>query len=372
MRIGIDAHALGTQAGGNETFIRELLYGLLEIAPDYDIIPLVFREFAEKGDGVGGYNLAAMPQVSSWLRVPFVLPWVAWRNKLDLLHVQYIAPPVCPCPFVVTVHDVVWEVMPELMTPLDVNRLKRLVPHTVRRAARVFAVTDAMREAISQTYDYPRDRIDLVQTSIDPRFMPITDPQRHREVRRKHGIDGPFVLYIGALQPRKNLLRLAQAFAQLDEVGLDHKLVVVGKKAWLYDDMLQGIEALNLGDRIVFTGYIDGEDLPTLLTMADAFAYVSLYEGYGLPVLEAMACGTPVLTSTDPALTEVTGGHAVYADPLNVDHIANGLTRILSESELRQRLQIEGPQRAGQFTRHRMARQALEAYGRALMTAGRG
>lgn len=371
MKIAIDAHALGTQAGGNETFIRELLYGLLEIAPDYDIAPLVFREYAERGEGVGGYNLVSMPRVSSWLRVPFVLPWLAWRNKFDLLHVQYIAPPYCPCPFVVTVHDVVWEVMPELMTPMDVGRLKRLVPSTVKRAARVFAVTNAMREAISQTYDYPPDRIDLVQTSIDPRFRPITDTKRHAEVRRKLGIDGPFVLYIGALQPRKNLLRLAQAFAQIQAAGLDHKLVITGKKAWLADDMLAGIDALNLGDRIVFTGYADHDDLPTLLTMADAFAYVSLYEGYGLPVLEAMACGTPVLTSTDPALTEVTGGHAVYAAPHNVDHIANGLIRILSETELRQRLQTDGPGRAAEFSRARMARQALEAYGRALMTAGR-
>ena len=372
MRIAIDAHALGTRAGGNETFIRELLYGLLEIAPDYDIAPLVFRDYAEKGDGVGGYELVPMPRVSSWLRVPLVLPWLAWRNKFDLLHVQYIAPPYCPCPFVATVHDIVWEVMPELMTPLDVNRLKRLVPNTVRRAARVFAVTNAMREAISQTYEYPLERIDLVQTSIDPRFMPITDPGRHAEVRRKLGIDGPFVLYIGALQPRKNLLRLAQAFARLKDTGLDHKLVITGKKAWLAEDMLAGIEALDLGERIVFTGYADHDDLPTLLTMADAFAYVSLYEGYGLPVLEAMACGTPVLTSTDPALAEVTGGHAVQADPRDVDGIAHGLQRILTDTELRQRLQTEGPERAAEFSRARMARQALEAYGRTLMTAGRG
>lgn len=371
MRIAIDAHALGTGAGGNETFIQELLEGLQIATPEADIFAFVHAGAHGLVNAAAGFHTHPLKMRNSWLRVPFELPWAAMRTNADLLHVQYIAPPVCPCPFVVTVHDIVWTVHPELMRPVDRARLKALVPWTVRRAARVVAVTEAMRQVIAEEYKISTDRIDLIQTSCDPLFHPVTDEAELDTCHRKYGIDGDYVLYIGALQPRKNLARLTEAFARLKKRGLPHKLVVVGKKTWLYDEMMQKIESLGLGDDIVYTGYADRIDLPRLISAAAAFAYVSVYEGYGLPVIEAMACGTPVLASTDAAISEVAGDAAHLCDPFDVDSIEHALEEILSDEELRARLKEKGPERAATFSRERMGRAAVECYGKAFIDQGK-
>lgn len=370
MRIGIDAHALGTSAGGNETFIRELLEGLQLVTPEADIVAYVHEAACRNLDVAAGFRTHPLKLNSSWLRVPFELPWAASRSKADFIHVQYIAPPLCPMPFVVTVHDIVWTVHPELMRDVDRMRLNALVPWTVKRAARVVAVTEAMRQVVAEEYKISTDRIDLIQTSCDPLFRPITDGSELDGCKRKYGIDGDYVLYIGALQPRKNLARLAEAFARLKDKGFPHKLVVVGKKTWLYDEMMQKIEALGLGDDIIYTGYADRVDLPRLISAAAAFAYVSVYEGYGLPVIEAMACGTPVLASSDAAISEVAGDAAHICDPYDVESIEHALGEILSDETLRARLKEAGPERAATFSRERMGRAAVECYSKVILGNG--
>jgi len=367
MKIGIDAHALGTGAGGNETFVHQLLEGLHLITPESDILAFVHDSVHRRLNVASGFHTSPLTFSSSWLRVPLELPYRAYRKRLDLLHVQYIAPPVSPCPTVVTVHDIVWTKYPEFLPPLDRLRLQTLVPLTMRRATRIHAVTEAMRKSIAETYDVPLEKIDLIQTACDPSFHPVKDEEKHARVRRRYDIDGPFVLYIGALTPRKNVARLAEGMARLGENGFDHKLVITGKPSWLHKDVTSKLESLTMGDRLKFTGYVDKEDLPTLITAADAFAYVSIYEGYGLPVIEAMACATPVLASTDPAITEVAGGAALHCDPMSVDAIAHSLERILTDNDLREDLIRRGPERAAAFTRERMGRAAIESYSNAVL-----
>ncbi len=366
MRIGIDAHALGTGVGGNETFVRQLLLGLRETQPDADIVAYVNREVASAPNTAAGFTTHPLATRSSWLRVPFALPWAVRKSGADLLHVQYIAPPICPCPFVVTLHDMVWKQFPETLTAVDRHRLAALVPGTLRRAARVFCVTEAMKRETTEYYGVSPDRIDVVYNSADPRYQPTGEEGEADRIGSKYGLPEHYVAYLGALQPRKNVVRLATAFARLKDRGLPHKLVLIGKKRWLYGPMEEQIAALNLGDRLMFTGYVDDDDLPVLLRAADAFAYISLYEGFGLPVIEAMACGTPVLASTDPALQEVSGGHAVHCDPLDTDAIADGLERILTDDALRARLRTAGPERAAFFTHANMARAAMAGYEKAM------
>jgi glycosyltransferase involved in cell wall biosynthesis len=233
---------------------------------------------------------------------------------------------------------------------------------TVRRAARLFVLTEAVRDDIAARYGVPQERFDLVQPPVPDAFRPIPDGDVLNTVRAKYKLPEKFVLYTGLIQPRKNLVRLARAFRRLVRAGCEHALVVAGPRAWLDSGVLRELDAAGLRDRLVRTGYVDQADLPALYNAADAFAYVSLYEGFGIPVLEALACGVPVLASTDPALAEVAGGAAVHVDPLDEDAIADGLTRVLTDADWRARAQSAGPARAAAFTPERMARAALAGY----------
>ncbi len=362
-RIAIDAHALGTQAGGNETFVRQLLEGLRAVSPDTDIVALVHTGAPE--GLTSGFPAYPMQSRSSWLRVPFGLPAAVRATHADLLHVQYIAPPVCPVPFVVTLHDMVWKRFPETLRTVDRMRLAALVPGTLRRAARVFVVSEAMKREAMAFYGVPESKIDVVYNSVDPLYRPVADPERLAAVRARYGLPERYVAYMGQLQPRKNVLRLAEAFARLQGEA-PHALVFIGKQSWRYREIGEGLERLHLGERLRFTGYVEQEDLPALLSAADVFAYLSLYEGFGLPVAEAMACGTPVLTSTDPALSEVAGGAALTCDPMSVDDIEAALRRLLLDEGLRKTLALAGPERAKCFARESMARAALAGYENAL------
>ena len=365
MRIGIDAHAIGTQAGGNETFILQQLRALYSVAPGTDILALVHAELANT-PGIGqGFHPYPIPVHSSWLRVPFVLPWIVKKAKLDLLQVQYSAPPYCPCPYIVLLHDMVWKRFPETLPVIDRYRLNFLGSGTVRRARRVFCLTEAMKREAMEIYRASEDKIDVVSPAVDALYRPIEDQAGLANVRAKYGLPGDFILYVGALQPRKNLVRLAQAFARIKDRGFPHRLVFTGKRT-NYGPIAEAIDSLQLGDRLQFTGYVDTEDLPRLMSAASVFAYVSLYEGFGIPVVEALACGTPVLTSTDPSLSEISGGAALTCDPFSVDAIEDGLLRLLTDENLRQHCRMAGPARAKHYSLENMGRAALEGYKKAL------
>ena len=365
MRIGLDAHTLGTGAGGNETYMRNLLHSLRECANGVDLVAFVHKDLENDPGAAAGFPTHLLRLRSSYLRVPFELPYAAKKARVDLLHVQYTAPPVTPCPYVVSMHDVVYKRFPESLPAMTRYRLALLGPGTMRRAARIFVLTDAQRKEIAETYHIPEEKFDLVQPSLDPNLVPCTDGEALAAVRRKYNLPDHYVAYLGALQPRKNLGRLTAAFAKI--MGdIPHKLVIIGKRAWLCKEVMEQIEAANLGDRLLFTDYASQSDLPFLLSAADGFAYVSLYEGFGIPVVEALACGVPVLASTDPAILEVAGGSALHVDPLDVEAIAQGILRIVTDTSLREKLREAGPERAAYFSREQTARAAMQGYERAL------
>ncbi len=364
MRIGIDAHALGGRAGGNESYMRMLLHALATY-PNLDDEVLAFVHDETDFDSVfSNKSLQAcrMPQVSSYLRTPVLLPWLAHKKRLDVLHVQYTAPPFCPCPYVVSMHDVVALRFPETMPWRERTRLRLLSGRTLRCAARIFVLTKAMQTEIQSFYDIPDAKFDLVQPTVEPIFKPIDDGSIKAEVRKKYNLPESFVLYVGQLQPRKNLVRLAEACAKISRQGVDQHLVIVGKKAWLYDEMLSTIDRLNMSRRIHFTGYVTQEDLPVLYNLANVFAFPSLYEGFGIPVLEALACGTPTLISTDPALCEVAGGAALSCNPFDVDSIADSIGLLATDSTIREHCKKEGIIRASDYSNQKMAKAAYNGY----------
>jgi glycosyltransferase involved in cell wall biosynthesis len=308
-----------------------------------------------------------LPVDSSYLRMLYALPRLCRQIQANVVHVQYTAPFYSHCPYVASVHDLVGWRLPETMPPTVRWRLRHMTGYTVRNAARVFVLTRAIQRDIMATYGIAEDKFDLVQPAVDTRlYRPLHDASHVDAVRARYGVPAEYVLYVGLIQPRKNLHRLAQAFARLVEDGYPHSLVIVGKRAWMYDAMLDEVKRLGLDKRLVFTDYVAREDLPVLYSGAAAFAYPSLYEGFGIPVLEALACGTPVLTSTDPALVEVAGGAALHANAYEVDELHAGLTRILSDSALRQKLIDAGPERAAHFSAQKMAAAAVAGYRKAM------
>jgi glycosyltransferase involved in cell wall biosynthesis len=360
MRVAIDAHALGTRAGGNESYIRALLFALAR--QDGDIVPVALTPPGWGGELPPGVLAEPLHTRRSALRVAFDLPYVLRREPYDLFHGQYILPPFCPCPAVVSIHDFVWKKYPHTLPPFTRYRLQALIPRTLTRARRVFVLSETMRTELAEYYGFPEQRIDVVPPAVHPRFTETIPAETVEQVRAKYGLPSDYLLYTGALQPRKNLGRLLEAFAAVKGEGLPHRLVIVGKEAWMARSIGAAVARLSLKDELVFTGYVEDADLPALYKGAAAFVYVSIYEGFGIPIVEAMACSTPVLTSNTGALAEVAGDAALTCDPFDPSAIADGLRRILTDDDTQHRLRHSGPRRAGEFSHEAMRVAALSGY----------
>ena len=365
MKILLDAHYIGSHAGGNETYTRSLINGLREAASPHEITLLAHREHTGNA-ALRGFAVRPLAMHSSYIRVPLLLPLAALRTGADLLHIQYTAPPWCPCPYVVTMHDLVAYKLPETMPFRDRHRLRLLSGNTLRRAAHIFTVTHAMRQEITTFFEIDPARISVTPNALDPLYAPVEDEATRAAVRAKYALPEQYILFVGLLQPRKNLARLARAFAMLVAEGFPHDLVITGKRAWLFGEMLREMESLGLSRRLHFTDYVDQADLPALYSMADCFAFPSLYEGFGIPVTEALACGTPVVASTDPALVEVSGGAALYPDPRDVDSIAAALRKALGDTAWRGEARVAGMAHVRQYTAANLAQAALAGYAPAI------
>jgi glycosyltransferase involved in cell wall biosynthesis len=264
-----------------------------------------------------------------------------------------------------TVHDLSFERAPETAEPSLRSYLKRVVPRSVARADHVLADSEATRQDLIDLYRTEPDKISVLYSGVDARFRPVDDPTAIQAVREKYGISkGPYLFSVGTVQPRKNYGRLAEALHRLDRPDL--KLVIAGGRGWLNDDLYLTIEQLNLGSRVQFIGFADDDDLPALYSGAQLFAYPALYEGFGLPPLEAMACGTPVVTSNISSLPEVVGDAALTVDPIDVDDIAGALDRGLDDTALRGQMRQLGLARAQSFTWEQAAAQLLGHYQRLL------
>ncbi|MGQ9567807.1 MAG: glycosyltransferase family 4 protein [Anaerolineae bacterium] len=374
MRIAIDVHMVGERETGNETYTLNLVRHLLELDAEntYGLItPHPERLLAKLGLPPHAEILPVRP-ASAFLRVPLALPLLVARWRADLLHVNYVAPPLCPCPTVVTVHDISYEFFPDFFSPRDRRMLGTLVPWSARRAARVIAVSEQTRQDLMRVYGIPGERIAVTHEAAVPGFAPVRDPAALEETCARYGIRRPYVLALGNLQPRKNVARLVEAFALArEEAHLPHQLVVAGKAQWRESEVLATVERLGLEDAVRFPGYVADEDLPALYSGAGCFAYPSLYEGFGLPPLEAMACGTPVLASHAGALREVVGNAAWVVDPTDVRDIARGLLALLTDPGTAQAYRERGLAHAATFSWHRLAEQTLEVY-RQVVTEARG
>jgi glycosyltransferase involved in cell wall biosynthesis len=310
-----------------------------------------------------------------WQRLRLPLPVDLFTGRCDVLHSpDFVSPPHRTGADVITVHDLSFLVVPECAEPKLAGFLSKSVPGAVRRAERIIAVSEQTKRDLVRLMGVPEAKVTTVYNGVDERFRAAgrreTGAERPESeaLRHKLGLPERFVLHVGTLEPRKNLVRLIQGYEQAVRGGEDIALVLAGRKGWLYEPIVAAAERVNRGSgatgtQVVLVNYVYDDDLPLLYRMAEVFAYPSLYEGFGLPVAEAMSCGTPVLVSGDGALAEVVGDSAVVVNALSVDSIAQGLSRLLGDEGLRHRLGEAGRVRAARFTWEAAAEQVLGVYG---------
>ena len=371
MHIAIDAHSVGTGLAGNETYAANLVEALAEVDGENRYTVYVTRDEAAERFGGRWPNVSVRRTLphTPLVRIPLTLSAELRRRPVDLLHVQYTAPPLAPCPVVATVHDLSFEHLPETFKRRSRVQLRLTVRATARRAAHVIAPSEFTRRDLLETYGLDPARVTTIPLAVSPHFRPVEEASELERVRRLYGIEGEYVLAVGSIQPRKNLARLVRAYSALRRGrGRSNlpQLVLVGKKAWLYGETLRAIEAEGVGGSVVVTGYVSEGDLPALYSGALCFAYPSYFEGFGLPPLEAMNCGAPVLTGSLTSLPEVVGDAGLTVDPFDTEALAEALARLIDDAALRAELRARGLQRARGFDWRETARMTLQIYRRVI------
>lgn len=362
MRFAVDAHAIGRRLTGNEVYVRSLLNGFASLDRESEFIAYlsVDRERASLPSRFATRRVSSNP----FIRLGWDLSYKLGQDRPDLVHVQYTAPLNCPTPVVVTVHDVSFLKHAEYFPPFRAAQLRATVARTIHRANRVVTVSEFSREAILEAYGVDSDKVVVAPNAAGPEFRPIPREHAIASLRNRFPLPAPLVLCVGDLQPRKNQIGLIHAFSKLicAHPELRHHLVLAGQDTWFSDRVREAAAKSGVADRIHFTGFVSDKELFLLYNACELFVFPSFYEGFGLPVLEAMACGRAVACSNISALPEVADGAALFFNPYAADEIARAMADALLDPQLRHRMERLGLQRAAAFSWQKTAQKTLEIY----------
>lgn len=362
MRFAIDAHAVGQHLTGNEVYVRNLLDQFAAMDEARHLVAYVCDKpaVAELPPNIEKRFVANNP----FIRLGWNIPRLLRQEPPLLLHVQYTGPIACRVPLIVSVHDVSYLQYPQYFSFLRRQQLKATVRRTVHQAVRILCPSDFSRRSIIDAYGVSPERVIVMPNGVSSAFQPIQKEPAAEHIRAQYGIRHPFILMVGDLQPRKNHLGMLKAFGELIRAvpELPHHLVFVGKETWFSPTVHRAVETCGFADRVHITGFVEDSDLIDFYGAADVVVYPSFYEGFGLPIIEAMACGRAVACSNTTAMPEVAGGAALLFDPENAGEIAMSLRELLVNPALRTRMERLGLQRAGHFSWERTASRTMDVY----------
>lgn len=373
LKIGIDYTAALKQSGGIGRYTRGLITALAQL-DRHNHYTLMFSPDAPQADlqhfqAYPNFSQARYPLAERWMTIGwhrFFLPVpVEWfSGPVDLFHSpNFILPPARRAKMLLTVHDLSFIRHPQGAVDKLRRWLERVVPRSLARADHVLADSKSTKQDLISIYNLPADTITVVGAGVEERFQPITDPALLARVQKRYRLPDKFILGLGTLEPRKNFTGLIQAFSQ-SPVRETHHLVIAGGKGWLYEDIFATAAASPVSDRIHFTGFVADEDLPALYSLAAVFAYPSHYEGFGIPVIEAMACGTPVICADNSCLPEVAGRSALQVKATDLPALAETMERLCVDKSLREVVIKEGFLQARQFNWPAAAQRLLAVYQR--------
>lgn len=365
MRVGILAGCLGRGDGGPETYERELIKALAsqDRTNEYRIYAFEPEAADHLGELPENFRVRVLWPRSRWVSLAASLP--AWMvgDGIDVLHACLYPPPICPAPLVFTMHDVSPITRPDFFAPSVYRRLNPLIRKGLKQARVVLCVSNDALTTTAEVTGMDTRRMRVAPHGVSAVFKPIPPASARAEIDAKLGVSGEYFLYVGKIMGRKNIVRTIEAFGKfVERTGAATKLVLAGRRLYDTSDVDQAIERLDLAGRIVEVGYVPDELLPALYAGAKAFIYATLWEGFGLPLLEAMASGTPVVASNVSSIPEISGDAALLVDPHSVDQIADAMIRLHTDRSLAKTLVAAGLERCKTFTWANTARLTIGAY----------
>ena len=376
MNIAVNGLFLSLKNTGGGRYLTDLAAGLRPFGRDIKYFlftnnninrnKIVFSPFVETIDC--GWMIRCRPSRILWENL--ILPEVIKKRKIDLLHAAgFTLPGRISCKSVITIFDMTFFTMPQLHLASKVAYFQKMIPVALKKADKIIAISKQTKNDIINTFGVEQDKIRVIYIGAGKEFRVISDKDAVEGIKQKYGLPKKYILFVGTIEPRKNIKGLIHAYAVLKNKGYEHKLVIVGKRGWHYSDIFEAVRRLKLNSDVIFTDYVLGQDLPFIYNGASIFVYPSFYEGFGIPVLEAMSCGIPVVTSNVSSLPEITGEATLLINPMDIEDISISIDKILRDAHLANVLVKKGLDRASLFSIEKMIAETVQVYNEVLSSS---
>lgn len=365
IKAGIEAHSIGLKQGGNERYIEGLIKGLSEIETDEFSFTVFLNRLADVPDFIKNNRKFHIERVSispiKRLAIDILL-----KSKflgLDMLHTQYHLPFFSSIPSVITLHDVSYLTHPEFFPQIERLKMRFFMPISIRKAKKIITVSNFSKNEILNLYKNIENKVCVIYNGVSEEFKPL-DNSTVETILKKYGITRPYILTVSNLQPRKNLTGLVRAFFTIlnQEKNFPCSMVIVGKKLWLYDEIFSEIRSSTFRNKIILTDYLKDNELIALYSGAEIFVYVSFYEGFGLPVLESIACGCPVIVSKNSSMAEIVENAGIFVNPYNINEISSAIKKLYFDKRLKDQLKQKAINQAKKFSWKKCAAETLKIY----------